>query len=137
MSRTLPAALLGLAVVTAAGAAAASPSHGYPKGGDNAPCFHINQWQGWKAPDEHTLYLGVNFRQVYKVGLSGNYRLLHDPLARVIFRTSAPSSICSALDLQLDVAVPPNIQEPLVATSMVKLTPEQVKAIPPQYIPNW
>jgi hypothetical protein len=137
MSRTLPAALLGLAVVTAASAAAARPSQAYPKGDDNAPCFFIRQWQGWKAPDLHTLYLGVNFKQVYKVTLSDNYRLLHDPLARLIFRRSAPSSICSALDLQLDVSVPPNIQEGLVATSMVKLTPEQVKAIPPDLIPNW
>ena len=136
MSRTLPAALLGLAVAMAAGAAAASPSRSYPKGDDNAPCFFIRQWQGWKAPDLHTLYLGVNFKQVYKVTLSDNYRLLHDPLARVIFKTTQ-SSICSALDLQLYVAVPPNIQEPLVATSMVKLTPEQVKAIPPDLIPNW
>lgn len=137
MSNTPLAALLGVAAVAAAGTSAAGPPKGYPNGGDNAPCFLINQWQGWKAPNEHTLYLGVNFKQVYEVTLSGNYRLLHDPDASVIFRTSAPSSICSALDLQLDVRVPPNIQVPLVATSMVKLTPEQVKAIPPEYIPNW
>jgi len=134
MSRTLPAALLSLAVTAAAGAVAASPRQNGP---DNAPCFLLSQWQGVTWPNEHTLYLGVNFRQVYQVTLDSNYRLLNDPLARVIFRTSAPSSICSARDLQLDVRVPPNIQEGLVATSMVKLTPEQVKAIPPKYIPNW
>ena len=135
--RPLPATLLSLALLTAAGAAVAGPSHDNTRGPDNAPCFFIRQWQGTTWPNDHTLYLGVNFRQVYQVTLESDYRLLRDPLARVVFRTSAPSSICSARDLQLDVRVPPNIQEGLVATSMVKLTPEQVKAIPPKYIPNW
>ncbi|MBV8681980.1 MAG: hypothetical protein JO111_03835 [Caulobacteraceae bacterium] len=134
MSTTLPTALLALAAVAAAGGAAAGP---HQTGPDNAPCFLLRQWQGVTWPNEHTLYLGVNYKQVYEVTLDSNYRQLNDPLARVIFRTSAPSSICSARDLQLDVRVPPNIQEGLVATSMVKLTPEQVKAIPPKYIPNW
>jgi hypothetical protein len=43
--------------------------------------------------------------------------------------------VCSALDLQLAVAEPAGIREPLIAKSLVKLTPEQVKAIPPKYRP--
>jgi hypothetical protein len=135
--RPVPATLLSLALLTAAGAAVAGPPRDNTRGPDNAPCFFIRQWQGTTWPNDHTLYLGVNFKQVYKVTLGDDYRLLRDPLARVIFRTSTQSSICAARDLQLDVSVPPNIVEGLVATSMVKLTPEEVKAIPPQYIPNW
>jgi hypothetical protein len=136
MIRTLCAALLAAGLTGASGVAAAQDNnHKHPKAQDHTPCFFISQWRGWKAPDDHTLYLGVNFHDVYKVDLSAGSTLLQDPDARIVSWTQGPDSVCSAIDLQLAVAVPPGIKEPLIARKLVKLTPEEVAAIPPKYRP--
>jgi hypothetical protein len=140
MRKTLPATLLALATIAAAGSA---PAEGAPSpdrtGGANPSCFFIRDWEGWKAPNDHTLYLGVVRHKVYEVHLSAGSTLLRDPDVHLISRTYAPSSVCSARDLQLMVKDPfGGVGEGLIAESLVKLTPEQIKAIPPKYLPpNW
>ncbi|HEY2047731.1 MAG TPA: hypothetical protein VGH03_00190 [Caulobacteraceae bacterium] len=123
--------LAALAVSVAASAAQAAPSHSR----NDTPCFFINQWQGWRAPDDHTLYLGVNYRDVYKVGLAGSSPILQDPQAHIVSITRGPDTVCNPVDLQLSIVEPPGIREPLIAKSLVKLTPDEVKAIPPKYRP--
>ena len=121
-----------LAAVAAAGAVVAQPHHG---GSNDTPCFFINQWRGWKAPNDHTLYLGVNFHDVYEVQLAGSSPMLQDPDAHIVSITRGPPTVCNPVDLQLSIDEPYGVHEPLIATSLVKLTPEQVKAIPPKYRP--
>ena len=107
-------------------------------GSDNprTPCFYITQWQGWKAPDPNTLYLGVNMHDVYKVELSvGSPELLWSD-THLISQVRGPDSICSAIDLQLAVADINGFREPLIAKKMVKLTPDEIAAIPKKYRPN-
>jgi Family of unknown function (DUF6491) len=125
-------ATLALAAVTAAGAAAAQPHHG---GSNDTSCFFINQWDGWKAPDDHTLYLGVNYRDVYEVQLADSSPMLQDPNAHIISDTRGPYTVCNPVDLQLAINEPYGLPKRLVAKSLVKLTPEQVKAIPRKYRP--
>ncbi len=96
------------------------------------PCFYINQWEGWKAPNDHTLYLGVNFKEVYEVQLGGRSSLLQDPDARIVSLTQGPDTVCHAIDLELAVVTPPGIRAPLIATHLRKLTPQEVAAIPPK-----
>jgi hypothetical protein len=127
------AGALALAAAAAGPAAAARGPHAHD---DKAPCFFISQWQGWKSPNPHTLYLGVNFHEVYEVQLSGDSSLLSDPDAHLVSVTHGPDTVCSAIDLQLAVAEPfGGMREPLIAKSLVKLTPEQVAAIPKKYLP--
>ena len=137
MRNNFQATAVALAVIAAAGAAAAqdAPS-GQGKARDRTPCFYITQWRGWKAPNDHTLYLGVNFRDVYEVGLAGSSPLIQYPDARIVSITRGPPDVCNPVDLQLSVSTEPyGVREPLIAKSLVKLTPEQVKAIPPKYRP--
>jgi len=132
--RALGAAAALMVVAAAAGPAAAQ--RGPHAHSDNTPCFFINQWQGWKSPNPHTLYLGVNFHEVYEVQLSGDSDLLSDPDAHLVSITHGPDSVCAAIDLQLAVAEPfGGMREPLIAKSLVKLTPEQIAAIPKKYLP--
>jgi hypothetical protein len=133
INRQLLAAALALGV-TAAGAAGAQDAH-TPAKGEHTPCFFISQWRGWKAPNDHTLYLGVNFRDVYEVQLSAGSSTLQDPDAHLVSVTRGSDSVCSALDLQLAVAEPYGFKEPLIARSLVKLTPDEVAAIPRKYRP--
>ena len=102
----------------------------------DAPCFYITQWQGWMAPDEKTLYLGVNLHDVYKVELSAGSPQLLWPNATLISQVRGPNTICRAIDLQLAVSDQRGFRVPIIAKSLTKLTPEEVAAIPKKYNPN-
>jgi hypothetical protein len=100
------------------------------------PCFYITQWQGWKAPDANTIYLGVNMHDVYRVDLSAGSPQLLWPDAHLISQVRGSNSICSAIDLQLAVADTNGFKQPLIARKLTKLTPEEIAAIPKKYRPN-
>ncbi len=100
------------------------------------PCFHLTQWQGWKAPDRKTLYLGVNMHDVYQVDLSVSPPELMWPDAQLISEAQGSSAICTALDLQLAVVNASGIRQPIIARKLTKLTAEEVAAIPKKYRPN-
>ena len=101
-----------------------------------SPCFFVTQWGGWKAPDENTLYLGVNMHDVYKVDLSAGSPMLMWPDAHLVSIVRGSSSICTALDLDLKVADSNGFPEGLIAKSMRKLSKDEVAAIPKKYRPN-
>ncbi len=125
---------VALAALGSASASAASPDS---KPADHArSCFFITQWRGWKAPTPDVLYLGVNNHDVYKVQLSSGSPELQWPDAHLISRSRGSSTICDALDLDLTLADNGGIRVPLIAKSIVKLTPDEVAAIPPKYRPN-
>ena len=116
-----------------AGSASASPTREGPA--NDHPCFFINQWQGWSAPTDDSLYLKINNRDVYRVGLSGGSSMLHAPGVHLVSRVIGSDSICDAIDLQLEVSDGHGFREPLIARTLTKLTPEEVAAIPPKLRP--
>jgi hypothetical protein len=121
-----------LAAVAAAGAVVAQPHHG---GSNDTSCFYINQWNGWSAPNDRTLYLGVNYRDIYEVQLADSSPFLQNPEAHIVSDTRGPNTVCNPVDLQLAIDEPHGLHRRLIAKSLVKLTPEQVKAIPRKYRP--
>ena len=137
MRNSIRAAAVALAAITTASAVAAQEAPAsHDKGAGRTPCFYITQWRGWKAPNDHTIYLGVNFRDVYEVHIAGSSPLLQDTTSRIVSVTRGPETVCNPVDLQLSISQTPyGVEEPLIVTSLVKLTPEQVKAIPPKYRP--
>jgi hypothetical protein len=130
-----PRALLGglaagVAAALIAGQAIAASDH------PRTPCFYITQWQGWKAPDANTLYLGVNLHDVYRADLSAGSPQLLWPDAHLVSQVRGPDSICSAIDLQLAVSDINGFRQPLIVRKLTKLTPEEIAAIPKKYRPN-
>ena len=123
----------GLAVAAAAALAAGSAA---AHDGRATPCFYLSQWQGWTSPSPSVLYLGVNSHDVYRVGLSGESYNLRSPGMHLVSINRGPSSICSAIDLDLRLADTGGFVEPLIATTLTKLTPEEVAAIPPKFMPG-
>ena len=135
----------GIAAALIAGQALAASDN------SRTPCFYITQWQGWKAPDAKTIYLGVNLHDVYRVDLSAGSPELLWPDVHLLSYVRGSNSICSAIDLQLYVSennvtgFRPNgvgfadgdgFREPLIARKLTKLTPEEIAAIPKKYRPN-
>jgi hypothetical protein len=72
---------------------------------------------------------------VYRVQLSAGSRELQWPDAHLVSKTRGSDSVCDALDLDLSVSDGHGFREPLIATSITKLTPDEVAAIPPKFRP--
>jgi len=128
------ASAIALTALGALGSASAEPAKTKAPT-QRTPCFFLSQWQGWKAPNDHTLYLAVNVHDVYQVDLASGSSRLQEPDARLINRAFGSSDVCTALDLQLSVADLGGFPEPLFPAHLSKLTPEQVAAIPKKYRP--
>jgi hypothetical protein len=134
-SKLAPAAVIAAGVISsAAPALSAEPAGAAASTGPR--CFFINQWKGWKSPSPDVLYLGVTPNAVYKVTLSVGSPSLGSPVEHLISRARGNSSICTSLDLDLALSNGHGIEQPLVATSIRRLTPAEVAAIPPKYMPT-
>lgn len=123
-----------LVLLGATQASAASPDA--KPAAPHRSCFFITQWRGWKAPAPDVLYLGVNLHDVYKVQLSDGSPELQWPDVHLISRSRGSDTICDALDLDLSIADMNGFRAGLIAKSIVKLTPDEVAAIPPKFRPN-
>jgi len=98
--------------------------------------FYINQWEGWHATDANTIYLRVSMHDIYRVDLSaGSQELTWPGSYHLVSRVQGSSSICTALDLQLALADGHGFYQPLIAKNIVKLTPEEVAALPKKDLP--
>jgi len=120
-----------LALATTLGLSAA------PAAADSrSPCFFINQWQGWRADGPNVIYLRVNLRDIYRVDLSaGSQELTWPGSYHLVSKVVGSSSICTPLDLQLAVADGHGFYQPLIVRDLVKLTPDEIAAIPKKYRP--
>ena len=112
-------------------APAATPS----KSSDSGPCFFVSQWTSSSALDDKTLLLRVNHRDVYKVGVTGGANELKYPGTFLVSQNHG-NTICSHLDLQLSTSdTTSSIKTPLIARSLVKLTADEIAAIPKKDLP--
>jgi len=95
------------------------------------PCFFINQWQGWHAPNANTIYIRVNLRDIYRIDLSaGSQELTWPGSYHLVSRVQGSDSVCGPLDLQLALADGHGFYQPLIAKDLVKLTPDEIAALP-------
>ena len=124
------AAVLGLAgAASAADAPTAKPAEK-----PAASCFLSRNWSGWRSPDENTIYLRVNLKDIYRVDLSGGSSLLTWPDSHLVNVERGTDEICAPIDLQLTVAQD-GVREPLFVKAITKLSPEQIAAIPTKFLP--
>jgi hypothetical protein len=127
------AAVAALASVLAVPAVASAAA---PQTSDRGPCFFVSQWKSWKAVDDNTILLRVNRNDIYRVDVSGGADQLRGP-GNFLLSKSHGNSICSHLDLDLSAAdTTSSFKVPLIAKSLVKLTPEEVAKIPAKDLPS-
>jgi hypothetical protein len=134
------ALVAGAAALLAAGAALAQGAPSTAPAAKAAPpyspCFFITQWDGWKAPSENVIYLGVNMHDVYQADLSVGSPQLMWPDVHLVHDVHGSNSVCSPLDLQLYVADSHGFRAPIIVKSLRKLSPEEAAAIPKKYRPH-
>jgi hypothetical protein len=133
MKNMLLGGALAVALLGIAGAAAAATTDAKAQ----SSCFRTSDWQGWRAPDDKTLYLRVNMHDIYKVDLSSGSSMLTGMDTHLVNVVRGSNYVCSPLDLQLSVVdnTIPGMRDFLIAKTITKLTPEQAAAIPKKYQP--
>jgi hypothetical protein len=122
-------------IVAVALAAAAILGVAGPALAQGPSCFFTTQWQGWKAADDHTIYLNVSGgHRTYRLDLAGSCPALLDPTAHLITNNHT-SSICTALDWDLRVSQGHGFDTPCIVSKMTELTPDQAAALPKKLRP--
>jgi len=108
-----------------------------PEGHKVTRCFYANQWEGWKAPNDHVMYVRVNMHDIYRVDFASSCHELTWPDAHLITTFRGSDSVCTPLDLDIKVSDggPGGIPEPCIASGISQLTPEEAAAIPKQFRP--
>jgi hypothetical protein len=107
----------------------ATPTHG-------SQCFRMSQIDGHKKGDDRTLYISARHRDVFRLDMSSNCLAgasSTDPL--VMSPTAGNDVICRPLDLDLKIRMGPGGLTPCIIKDIIKLTPEQVAALPPKVKP--
>jgi len=135
LSKLVSATVIAAGLVALDGSAAVAASPAAPAEHKQS-CFFISQWEGWKSPSPDVLYLGVNMHDVYKVQLSYGSTELSWPDAHLVSISRGGDTVCTALDLDLSISDGHGFRQPLMATAITKLTPEEVAAIPKKFRPN-
>jgi hypothetical protein len=117
------AALAAAAMASSAAQAAAGSGH------DN--CFLSHDWESWTAPGGGDyILLRVNLHDYYRIDFTPGSHVRKDPDRFLVNRVRGSNWICGPLDLDLTLQDHSGFQEPLIARSLRKLTPQEVAALP-------
>lgn len=117
---------------TLAGSLALSLACAGPAAADSKhPCFFITQWENWHATNDHTIYIRVNLKDIYRLDLSaGSQELTWPGPYHLVNVVRGSSSICTPLDFQLAVSDSHGFYQRLIVSDVTKLTPEEIDALP-------
>ncbi|MDB5476850.1 MAG: hypothetical protein JWP49_2361 [Phenylobacterium sp.] len=126
MNTTLAvAAALLVAGAAQPGATANSPAAKY----DRNQCFYTKMVSGFAAPNEKTLYVRVGVKDVYRFDMFGRCPDIdwNQSLALV---SRGSSWICNGMDAEVITHSPGIGRQNCPVSSMHKLTPEEIAALP-------
>jgi hypothetical protein len=116
---------------------AAAPVWAEPAEGRSNNCFVSSNWHGWSAPGEsNVIYLRVGLHDYFRVELTEGTHVRRSYDRFLVNDVRGSGWICSALDLNLTLADNYGYQQPLIARSLRKLTPEEVTAMPEGDLPG-
>jgi hypothetical protein len=130
-NRLLATMLVGLATASMVGSAAEAQPASHP-----AQCFYPQNWNGWKAtPDSKSIYIRVGVNEIYRLDLSSACPELQQPDAHLINTVRGPSTICSAVDLDLRVSEGQGFSTPCIVSNMTPLSAAEASALPKKLRP--
>ena len=124
LSRTLLALVAATSLVAPGMAAAANPA---PKTSTRT-CFRANDVENFSAPDDRTVYVRANRKDVYRLDMFGSCPDV-DWAWRIGIKNSGSSWICSAMDATLITRSSAGVRQCAVS-KLTLMTPEEVEALP-------
>jgi len=139
-SRDLVRRLIPCAGLAAAALAAASaPFSPTPAGAQARQCFRSNDWQGTSAGGPRDLYVRVNISDVWHLAMAQDCpgARFPGPVSIGDIVSGGTNQICSGVDLQIMVKPRGSgVAAACIVTSIQKLTPDEVKALPKKAVPD-
>ena len=129
LSRTLLALVAATSLAVPVMAAPANPA---PKTSTRT-CFRANDVENFSAPDDRTVYVRVNRKDVFRLDLFSPCPDV-DWAWEIAVESRGSSWICSPLDATVVTKTPIGPQRCQVH-AMTKLTPEQVAELPAKHRP--
>jgi len=127
-ARFFGTALAVLLAMTAAAPAAPTDKPGR--------CFVTTNFNGWKAPDERTIYIRVGVHDFYRLDLANRCSALHAISPFLVTRWRASNFVCSPLDWDLRVSRGVDLgAEACIVKAMTPLTRAEADAIPRKFRP--
>jgi hypothetical protein len=134
MMQTRTALAAAVAALFALGATASAPAYAKsPAATGKTQCFFTRNADGFAAPDEKTLYVRVGVRDVYQFEMFGRCPDI-DWNQRLALVSRPGSSICTGMDAEV-ISHSPIGPQRCPVRSVRKLTPDEVKALPPRSRP--
>jgi hypothetical protein len=130
----MAAASAVLLLATASIPLAASSAGAQPR-----QCFRANDWQGASAGSPHDLYIRVNISDVWHLAMAQECpgARFVGPVSITNVVSGVSNEICSPADLQITVKPRgAGVPTACIVTSVEKLTPDEVKALPKKAIPD-
>jgi hypothetical protein len=122
--------LIAIAAALSALAAVHTAAQAKPEASTNS-CFLSSDWKGWTTTAAgDALYLRVSLNDIYRVELARGSRAHRYAGEFLVNHVRGSNWICSALDLDLAIADDHGFRQPLIATGLRRLTPQEVAAIP-------
>lgn len=101
------------------------------KSASQKECFRFGDVRNWVAPDPRTLYFRVYTNRYYRVDLAHECSPLRWPDAHLIVHDFGSGLICAPVDLNLRAAEGPgDIAEPCFVKTIIRLSPDEVAALP-------
>jgi hypothetical protein len=130
------AALLGACASpyaeTAAAPAGADAVAAAPAGG----CFRMNDIRAHRIADSRTLYVDVRGQETWRLEMSGSCMAGASRQETLITESAGGSGmICRPIDLNLKVRLGGGMVSPCIVSTMNRLTPAEVAALPPDLRP--
>jgi len=126
------AILAGLLTAVAMGAVAQAPAVAQES---QDTCFYPTQWDGgWKAPNDHTVYIRVSGGRVFRLDMTNACPGLNFSSSHLINRY-VTGSVCKATDWNLKVTQDGLPVASCTVASMTLLTPAQIGALPRSALP--
>ena len=99
-------------------------------------CFAITQFETWRAPDPHTMFIRVGISRVFRIDMASACQALTWPGSHLITVWRTSGFVCDAMDWDLkvsnDVGGP---AMPCIVKAQTELTPQEIAQIPPRYKP--
>lgn len=129
---------LALVLIGAAALAAAAPAPAFAAGKSAAAgkCFYMQDIRNHTVGDDHTLYLNVGGRTVYRVEMSNNCLGGSNASDAIVLKQRGSSNICQAIDLDIGATVNGGgLPSRCIVDELVRLTPAEAAALPAKLKP--
>ena len=128
---------LGLVLIAAAAlAGATTPGLAAGKPAAAGKCFYMQDVRNHTVGDDHTLYLNVGNRSVYRVEMSNNCLGGAGASDPIVLKQRGSSNICQAIDLDIGARVNGGgLPSRCIVDKLVRLTPAEAAALPAKLRP--